>query len=163
MEKHPIAQRIIELLEENSCWFETFEHEPVRTSEEAAALRPGYSREQGTKAIIARIKVPNIGKSFIMLTMPSSKKFNTEKVKRVTGSKDIRFASDDEVERITNGVPPGGIPPFGNLFDLKLYSDAAIYNNENIIFNAGRTSSIAMKSADYASLSQAQVADIIEQ
>jgi prolyl-tRNA editing enzyme YbaK/EbsC (Cys-tRNA(Pro) deacylase) len=161
MEKHPIAQQIIDLLKEHDYWYEAFDHEPVRTSEEAAKLRDGYTLQQGAKAIIARVKIPNEGKKFVMLVMPANQKFDSSKVKRLLSSKDIRFATEDEVETITNGVKPGGVPPFGNLFGLQVVSDTTLYGNEKIVFNAGRTTSIAMKSEDYKTLVQPVVAEII--
>ena len=39
MKHHPVAKQITDLLANNNCWFETFEHEPVRTSEEASKIR----------------------------------------------------------------------------------------------------------------------------
>lgn len=159
--EHQIAEDIIKILQDNDVWFETFNHEPVRTSEEAAALRPGYTMEQGAKALIARIKVPNEGKSFVMLVLPGNKKFSKEKVSKATGAKDIRFATEDEVSDITNGIKPGGVPPFGNLFGLKVVSDKSLYDNEKIVFNAGRTTTIAMKSEDYEKLVRPDVEDII--
>ena len=62
MDEHPIAQQIIGLLDANNCWHEHYNHEAVRTSEEAAALRDGYILQQGAKAIIIRAKIPNEGK-----------------------------------------------------------------------------------------------------
>ena len=56
---HLVVKKIISLLEDNECWFETFEHAPVRTSEEAADIRTGYSIEQGAKALIVRVKGKN--------------------------------------------------------------------------------------------------------
>lgn len=159
--EHQIAADIIKILQNNAFWFETFNHEPVRTSEEAAALRPGYTMEQGAKALIARIKVPNEGKSFTMLVLPGNKKFSKEKVSKVTGAKDIRFATEDEVSDITKGIKPGGVPPFGNLFGLRVISDKSLYDNEKIVFNAGRTTTIAMKSEDYAKLVKPVVEDIV--
>ena len=159
--EHPIAQQIIDLLMQHKCWYEQFEHEPVRTSEEAAAIRHEYTLQQGAKAIIIRAKLPNIGKQFLMLIVPGDKKFDSTKVKQLLNTKDIRFATEDEVETITNGVKPGGVPPFGNLFNLQVISDVLLYDNEKIVFNAGRTVSIAMKSADYKKLVQPKVADII--
>jgi prolyl-tRNA editing enzyme YbaK/EbsC (Cys-tRNA(Pro) deacylase) len=158
--EHPIAEDIIKILQDNNVWFETFNHEPVRTSEEAAALRPGYTMEQGAKALIARIKVPNQGKSFVMLVLPGNKRFSKEKVSKVTGAKDIRFATEEEVSEITNGVKPGGVPPFGNLFGLRVISDASLYENEKIVFNAGRTTTVAMKSDDYARLVKPAIEDV---
>ena len=56
MEYHEITKKIIDLLTLKGAWFETFEHEAVRTSEEAAKTRPGYSLQQGAKAMIIRVK-----------------------------------------------------------------------------------------------------------
>ena len=159
--EHPIHQQITDLLREHDCWFEEFEHEPVRTSEEAAALRDGYTLQQGAKAIIIRAKIPNEGKKFVMLVMPGDQKFDSAKVKQLLRSKDIRFATEPEVEEITKGVKPGGVPPFGNLFGLEVISDSSLYQNEKIIFNAGRTTSIGMKSADYRQLVQPRVEAIL--
>jgi Ala-tRNA(Pro) deacylase len=155
--EHPIHQQITDLLREHDCWFEEFEHEPVRTSEEAAALRDGYTLQQGAKAIIIRVKIPNEGKKFVMLVMPADQKFDGTKVKQLLHSKDIRFATEQEIEEITKGVKPGGVPPFGNLFGLEVISDTSLYQNEKIIFNAGRTTSIGMKSADYKQLVQPRI------
>jgi len=42
MEYHGVVSKIVELLKTGGYWFETFEHEPVRTSEEAARVRTRY-------------------------------------------------------------------------------------------------------------------------
>ena len=159
--EHPIHQQITDLLREHDCWFEEFTHAPVRTSEEAAKIRDDYTLQQGAKAIIIRAKIPNEGKMLVMLVMPADKKFDSGKVKVLLHAKDIRFATEDEVEEITKGVKPGGVPPFGNLFGLEVISDASLYQNEKIVFNAGRTSSIGMLSSDYKKLVQPKVAAII--
>ncbi len=53
---HAVTGKIIDLLEAQGCWYEIFHHEAVRTSDEAAAARTGYSLNQGAKAIILRVK-----------------------------------------------------------------------------------------------------------
>ena len=53
---HAVTGQILDLLDAAGCWYETFVHEPVRTSAEAAKTRPGYGLHQGAKAIILRIK-----------------------------------------------------------------------------------------------------------
>jgi Ala-tRNA(Pro) deacylase len=161
MGEHPISQQIIDLLTEHNFWYEAFEHEPVRTSEEAASVRPGYSLGQGAKALIVRAKVSGEGKKFIMLVMPADQKFDSGKAKSVLRSKDVRFATEEEVESLTGGVKPGGVPPFGNLFGLQVVTDPALYTHEKIIFNAGRNCSIAVKSMDYKLLVSPLIAEII--
>lgn len=162
MEYHVVTKQITDLLTQNNCWFETFEHEPVFTSEEAAKVRIGYSLQQGAKAIIVRVKITNTEKKFAMLVMPGDKRFDTEKVKLLFGAKDIRFATTDEVSSITNGIQTGGVPPFGNLFNLEVIIDPKLLENEKIIFNAGdRRFSVAMKSEDYKKLVNPKIESFI--
>ena len=158
MDYHKVTEEIKSLLIKNNYWFETFEHEPVRTSEEAARVRTGYTLHQGAKAIIIRVKNNETDKKFVMLVFPADLKFNKEKVKNVLNIKDIRFATPEEISSLTGGVEIGGVPPFGNLFNLEVFVDPKLFENEKIVFNAGdRRFSIAMKSEDYKSLVDCQI------
>lgn len=156
MNYHKVVQQIIGLLKERNYWYETFEHEAVRTSEEAAAVRPEYTIDQGTKALIVRVK-KNGEKKFVMVAVPGGMRFDPKKLKEHFGLLDIRFATEEEVAKITDGVLPGGVPPFGNLFGLTVYADEGIFKNEKIIFNAGdRSFSVGVFSKDYEALVQPQ-------
>lgn len=161
MKYHPIVEKIKSLLLENNAFYETFEHEPVRTSEEAAQVRTGYTLSQGAKALILRVKQGS-EKKFIMLVISGDKKFDKNKVKNNLDSKDIRFATEGEVAEITDGVQVGGVPPFGNLFGLSVYTDPGIFTNEKIIFNAGdRRYSIGMKAEDYNKIVKPTVIELV--
>lgn len=164
MEKyHPAVSKIIDLLKSKNMWFETFEHEEVRTSEEAAKVRTGYTLHQGAKAIIVRVKKSESEKKFVMLVMPADLRFDNKKVKEFFSAKDIRFATVPEVEKITEGVQAGGVPPFGNLFNLEVYADEKLFEMEKIIFNAGdRRFSVAMKAEDYKTLVNPCVISLVE-
>ena len=154
---HPVTTQITHLLDSNECW-----HEAVRTSEEAARTRPGYTLQQGAKAIIVRVKKSKKDKSFVMLVFPADRAFDTHKVKASFAAKDIRFANEDEVRELTGGVQVGGIPPFGNLFDLPVYAAPELFDQEKIVFNAGdRRFSVAMTSADYRRLVNPTIIDML--
>ena len=128
MTYHRTVEQIKDFLIKAGVWFETFEHAGVRTSEEAAKVRKGYSLKQGAKAIIIRVKNPE--KKFLaMLVVPGDTRFNSDRVKRFFNSKDIRFATEDEVKTITGGVEFGGVPPFWNLFGLRVVVDPALFKN----------------------------------
>lgn len=145
MKYHPVTQQIINILKEKHFWFTTFEHEPVRTSEEAAKVRTGYTLKQGAKALILKV-----GKKFIMVVLPGDSKMDSKKIKNYCNSKSLRFATPEEVLKITGGVKVGGVPPFGNLFGLEVIADPTLFDNEKIVFNAGdRRFSIAMLAEDY--------------
>lgn len=160
MDYHPVVNKIKGLLEKNKFWFETFEHEPVKTSEEAARIRPGYSLKQGAKAMIIRAKNGQERK-FVMLVLPGDLRFDNDKVKKTIKAKDIRFATPEEIDNITGGVQIGGVPPFGNLFNIEVVVDNKLFENDKIIFNAGdRRYSIAMKSEDYKKIVGPKIEEI---
>jgi len=157
---HPIADEIERVLIARSCWYERFLHEPVRTSAEASEVRPEYSLAQGTKALIVRAKKDG-KKRFLMLVVPGNKRFDKEKLKIATGYSDVRFASEEEVGEITHGILPGGVPPWGQLFNLEVIVDTTVFDNERVIFNAGdKRVSIGMRSEDYRLIVNPVVADI---
>lgn len=161
MDYHPVTTQIQNVLQQNAIWYESFEHEPVRTSEQAARTRPGYTLHQGAKAILLRIKRSNADKFFVMLVFPADLQFDTGKVKTFFNARDIRFATDAEVGELAQGIEPGGVPPFGNLFELRVIADPKLFAIEKIVFNAGdRRFSIAMLSADYARLVNPEIVDI---
>jgi Ala-tRNA(Pro) deacylase len=158
---HPVAEKIVGLLAEHRVPFRTFEHAPVRTSEEAAALRPEFSMHQGAKALIVRAK--KAGEPFfVMLVFPADLKFDSKKVKALLGAQSVSFATEEEVGRLTGGVQIGGVPPFGKLFGLPVYADELLFGNEEIVFNAGdRSFSVAMRSADYRGIVEPIVASFV--
>ena len=160
MDYHPVAAQIVEILKQNNFWFETFEHDPVRTSEEAAKVRHGYSLEQGAKALIVRVK--SRGQSeFIMLVIPDKRRLDKKKEKQYLQIKDLRFATEEEVGKVTGGVLVGGVPPFGNIFHIKTIVDPKLFLNEKIVFNAGdRRYSVAMLSQDYKNIVNPTIVDI---
>ncbi len=158
---HPVTAQILRMLKPKKIWFETFQHEPVKTSEEAAKVRPGYTLKQGAKAIIFRVKDAE-GRHFHMVVFPADKRFDNEKLKTLLSAKDIRFATKEELVEITNGVETGAVPPFGHLFSLPVLADKTLFDNEKIVFNAGdRRFSVALRSEDYLALENPRVEDIV--
>ena len=71
MSYHPLTEKIKKIITDAGREFETFEHEPVRTSEEASRVRTGYNIDQGAKSIIVRVRKPGEGKVFAMFVLVS--------------------------------------------------------------------------------------------
>ncbi len=180
MDFHTVVQKVRNLLEDRKIPYDYFEHEPVRTSEEASRIRPGYSLKQGAKALIVKVclkspadtatGISDVTKSNgqgsreynVMLVVPGDAKFDSKKVKKLLSAKDLRFATEEEVGNLTGGVQVGGVPPFGSLFGLTTYMDPQILQNDKIICNAGdRRVSIAILSSNYVALEKPQVATIV--
>ena len=162
MEYHPVVTQIRTLLDTAGVSYQTYEHAAVRTSEEAAALRPEYTLAQGAKALLIRVKYKgDQPPGFVQVVVPGDARFDTKRLRQQLGAKDVRFATEAEVDTLTGGVQPGGVPPFGNLFDLPVYADETLFANDTIIFNAGdRAYSIAMATKDYERVVQPHVVSV---
>src|SRR5438093_7915325 len=136
--------------------FTVLRHEPVFTSEQAAAVR-GTSLASGAKALVVKA-----GEEFLLLVLPADRKLNSRKARDALRVKALRFASKEEVLNLT-GLQPGSIPPFGSLFGLSTHCDPALGNIAAINFNAGdHTISVRMPFADFATLEKAQLVSITQ-
>jgi len=160
MKYNSTTQSIITLLKENNIDYQIFEHKPVTTSEEAAAVRENFSVDQGLKALI--IKMYGGSEEHAMIVLPGDQKFAQKKVENALNINDFRLADPEAIEDITDGVEIGGIPPFGSLFALQTYADEQIGGMGEVVFNAGdRRVSICISAGSYLRVEQPTVAGIV--
>ena len=149
-----VCDRLQKWLKQNGVPFTVVRHEPVFTSEQAAAVR-GTSLASGAKALIVKA-----GTQFVLLVLPADRKLDSRKARDALKVKALRFASKEEVQTLT-GLQPGAIPPFGSLFELTTYCDPALGENPSINFNAGdHAISIQMGYVDYLQVEKAQIISI---
>lgn len=138
-----VVQRLSDALTNAGIDFHLTSHREVRTSAEAAEVR-GTTLHSGAKALI----VKGDG-GFAMLVMPADMALHSTAARRQIRTKRMRFASPDELLKLT-GLLPGSVPPFGSLFNLVTICDERLADNEHINFNAGsRSRSIQMAYRDY--------------
>jgi Ala-tRNA(Pro) deacylase len=150
----PVTERLVRWLRESAVKFDVLEHEPVRTSEEAARVR-GTALEDGAKALVVRAD-----DRYVHVVMPAHLKLDNAALRALLGTRKVRFATPDELLELT-GCTPGAVPPFGNLFGLPVIVDEALAGRERIVFNAGSNAvSITMAATDFFRLSGATVSRI---
>lgn len=138
-----VYDAIVTSLKSDGIKYQTYEHEPVHTSEDAARVR-NTALHTGAKALLMYAD----GKA-VMLTVPGDKKVDIKRFKTAFGCKDIRMATPEEVLRVTH-VPIGAVPPFGHIFGIPLYMDTTLRQGESVVFNAGfHTKSISVSEKDY--------------
>lgn len=140
-----LYERIVSALKSAKVEYKEFRHEPVRTSEEAAKVR-GNSLSEGAKALIFMADSKPI-----QLIIQGHLKVDKDKFKEKFGLIKLKMASPEQVLEISS-VEPGGVPPFGSLFDppIPVYVDENLLKLEQIEFNAGDKSiSIRMNRADW--------------
>lgn len=143
-----VFSRVEAKLQDAGVPFNVLRHEPVFTSEQAAAIR-GVPLASGAKALICKLD-----DQFVMFVLPADRKLASKAVRQVLRAKSLRFADREEVHRITS-LAPGAIPPFGSLFDLPTFCDYRLAEQKTINFNAGdHAISVSMTFVDYATIEQ---------
>jgi Ala-tRNA(Pro) deacylase len=152
-----VFDRLCGLLSAKSAAYEVSRHQPVYTSEEAAAVR-GTPLGSGAKALVCKAD-----DRFVMIVLPADRKLSSKAVKRSEGVKSLRFATREEVEQLT-GLAPGSIPPFGSLFGLPTWCDQRLSAYRRINFNAGdHAISMSMSFPDYIAAEQPKQGEYAEE
>jgi aspartyl-tRNA synthetase len=138
-----VYEKIIAEITKRKLSYEAYEHQAVKTSEEAAKIR-NTPLSWGTKAILL------FGDDKpLMAAVTGDTKIDTKVLKTIIGVKDLRMATPEEVLEVTH-VGIGAVPPFGHIFGIPLYVDERVKENDTVVFNAGlHTKSIQMKAVDY--------------
>ncbi len=137
-------QAIRDLLTSRQVLFREVHHEPTYTSEQSAAAR-GEDIAIGGKAMVIKLD-----EAFHLFVLSAARSVDSGAIRKRLGARRSRFATPEELERLT-GLVPGSVPPFGRpILDLDLYADEAMLQNDRIAFNAGSlTDSIIMGMSDY--------------
>ena len=145
--------RILLLLQQNNIQYELRKHEAVFTSEQAASIR-GLSLSSGAKSLLLKA-----ADQFYLFVLPGDKKLDTKKIREMVKSKNIRFATPEEVEAVT-GTQIGAVYPFGEIAEVEMFVDRTLSENEIIAFNPGvHDKSIIMKFSAYQQVTNCQLFD----
>jgi Ala-tRNA(Pro) deacylase len=126
--------------------YERFEHQPVRTSEEAARVR-GCPVEDGVKAMVLDCKRGD-RQFYAIADIPADRKLDLKKLKEILKADEVKLCPLDKVESAT-GCAPGGVPPLGHTPKLPILADNRLFARQSSEFNAGlNTVSVRLKTSD---------------
>lgn len=139
---------LLDLLNSHAIPYKLYEHPPVYTSQEAAAIRGDVTEHQGAKAMVLEVN----GKDLILYILPGDQRADLNALKIFLNARRVAIAAKESVYKKT-GLEVGSIPPFGSVIGLPSYVDTQLADNEEIVFNAARHDrSIKMKYQDYLNL-----------
>ncbi len=151
-----VTERLLSLLETAGVTYRVVEHEPVFTSEQAAAVR-GTPAGAGAKALLVKAD-----DRYALLVIAGSRRVDNGRLRQALGARRVRFASAEELFTLT-GCRPGALPPFGALFNLPVLLDRSLEPAPQAAFNAGsHTVSVVMDGPDFRRLLAAQPVDVAE-
>jgi Ala-tRNA(Pro) deacylase len=149
-----IPARLKTYLEENGIHYQVLYHSRVYTAQEVAAAQHVSGKE------LAKVVMIRVDDELAMIVLPASLMLDIDKLKGVFRGKKTKLASEEEFQGLFPDCEIGAMPPFGNLYDLRVYIDTALAEHPQIVFQAGsHVETISMAYDDFANLVQPEVAD----
>ena len=124
-------RKLKEFLETHNIKYVKIRHSQAFTAQEIAATShiPGKQ--------LAKTVMVKIDGTMAMVVLSAPKRLDLELLRRAAGAQKISLASEKEFSSQFPDCEPGAMPPFGNLYGLKVYVDELLREDQQIAFNAG--------------------------
>ena len=152
------VNKLKELLDREKVKYTVISHSQAFTAQEIAASAHIPGKELA-KTVIVKID----GKT-AMAVLPASHRIDFALLKEATGASEVKLATEGEFKDMFPGCEVGAMPPFGNLYGLKVYVDELLREDQQIAFNAGSHAElIQMDYAQFERLVQPVVASLSAQ
>jgi Ala-tRNA(Pro) deacylase len=146
--------RIFDYLDQSNAHYSVSEHRPAFSAQVMAA----EEHERGR--YVAKPVIVKSGGEYIMCVLAAPHKVVYDKLRDYLGTQDVALASEEETRSLFRDCEEGAEPPFGALYDIRTIMDAALKQDDHIIFQAGsHDKAIRMSMEDYLSLARPEIAD----
>jgi Ala-tRNA(Pro) deacylase len=145
--------KLKEFLDSSLVAYEVLTHPVVFTAQQLAAAQHVKGKQ------LAKVVVARSGPEFIMIVLPAPYHVGLQRARAAIGRQDLEIARESEFASLFAGCEPGAMPPFGNLYNVPVWVDESLAQDEEIVFNAcTHTQAIKMKYSDFARLVHPTVA-----
>ena len=123
--------RLKQLLDSANIPHKTEVHPPAYTAEEVAeaAHVSGYE--------MAKVVVVVADGQHVMVVVPASHRIDMQALRDFLGAQSVRLAQEAEFAAEFPDCEIGAMPPFGELYALRLVASDVLRQDESIYFNAG--------------------------
>ncbi len=143
------SKKLKKYLDDNHIEYVTIRHSPAYTAERIAALSHISGKELAKTVMI---KVDDI---ISMAVLPASFRIDFEQLRDDLPGKKVELATEAEFKSFFPDCEVGAMPPFGNLYNMKVYVAKTLAEDVEIAFNAGtHTELIQMAFGDFKRLVQ---------
>ena len=146
------VKKLKDFLSSHNIKYVTISHSPAYTAQEIAALSHISGKDMAKTVIV------NIDNETVMLVLQASCGVDFDLLKKNVGADTIELASEQEFKNMFQGCETGAMPPFGNLYGMKVYVEERLTKDEEISFNAGsHIELIKMTYKDYENVVKPEV------
>jgi Ala-tRNA(Pro) deacylase len=123
--------KLREFLDSHYIKYLVISHSLAYTAQGIAALTH-CSGKKLAKTVI--VKIDGI---LAMAIVPAPTHVDLDRLRILVGAETVEIASEPEFKDAFPDCETGAMPPFGNLYDMTVYADADLAENEEITFIAG--------------------------
>ena len=147
--------KLREFLDSRHIKYMVISHSVAYTAQGIAAL-VHLSGKKLAKTVI--VKIDGV---LAMAVVPASLHVDLDLLRAAAGAGLVEVATEQEFKNAFPDCETGAMPPFGNLYDMAVYADASLAENEEITFNAGTHRELMrMAWADVARLVEPQITNL---
>jgi Ala-tRNA(Pro) deacylase len=125
------VKKLKEFLDTEGIKYVSIVHSAAYTAQEVAASTHITGKE------LAKTVIVKLDGQMAMAVLPANRKIVLQDLREVTGSDQVKFASEEEFKAQFPDCETGAMPPFGNLYGMEVFAAASLGDNEEIAFNAG--------------------------
>ncbi|MDH3634439.1 MAG: YbaK/EbsC family protein [Gammaproteobacteria bacterium] len=149
------AQILKQKLDDNKIKYISINHSPAYTARETAAST-FIPRREFAKTIIV-----DLDGEKVMAVVSASRHVDIAALRSLAGANMARLATEDEFRSLFPDCEVGAMPPFGSLYDVRVFVDEMVTEVDDLCFNAGSHEQILrMDCGDYLKLEQPVVGSI---
>jgi Ala-tRNA(Pro) deacylase len=130
------ARKLKEFLQKENVKYVSILHSTAYTAQEVAASAHVTGKE------LAKTVIVELDGKMAMAVLPANRKIVLQDLREVTGSDQVKFATEEEFRLKFPECETGAMPPFGNLYGMDVYLAESLTANDQIAFNAGSHSEV---------------------
>src|SRR2546423_9423601 len=125
------VKKLKDFLDREKIKYISIVHSTAYTAQEVAASAHITGKE------LAKTVIVELDGKMAMAVLPANRKIVLQDLREVTGSDQVKFASEEGFKEKFPDCETGAMPPFGNLYGMEVYAAASLAENDEIAFNAG--------------------------
>ena len=147
-----VSKKLQSFLDQHHICYETVPHVTDFTALETSehTHTPGRSF---AKAVLVTVPTGPHSDALVMLVLPADHRVDLVDVQRRLRSGRVSLAPESRIARLLRDCDRGAIPPFGNLYGLRVLVCPSLLDEETITFNAGsHEMAIRVSTSDYLRL-----------
>jgi len=146
-----ISTRLKSFVDENQIPYSLMTHATAYTAQRAAVTMQISGKE------LAKTVVLWAGEEMILAVLPAPNHVKLDKLAAEV-KKPVRLAGEQEFSNLFPDCELGAMPPFGSLYNLAVYVDESLAEDESIVFNAGtHRDAIRVRYEDFIRLAKPRV------